>query len=274
MDIHSSIQKIVKTYKRYSSFLKFFHQNFTIMKSTITSVLLLAVFLFVGLNSYCQKRKYSFYEKPVEFDLLIATNELDRINPIVGLQIQAKEGFLSYFSLFGGAEFYAGTQLQADFKVQEKSWAFMGELRIFPFGPLQISNQKKMPWEKKRAKYGCYPGKFCGIRNFNIFQYLKGLYIAPGYRFEKTAFEYIPLPHLESPVASFPYRVTMQGPILRVGYQFRFSKLTAGINYGLALSQPQWKGSVDIFGDDLYTNTYPLKFRVENNLRFELGINF
>lgn len=103
---------------------------------------------------------------------------------------------------------------------------------------------------------------------------MKGIYIAPGYKYEKIDFEYIPLPHLETTFEKFPYKVTMQGPTLSIGYQLRFSKLTVGASYGWSVSEPRWEGPADIFGDKLYTNSYPLSFRLEKNLRFEIGINF
>lgn len=246
------------------------------MKSFIQHTLLLSIFLFtVGINSsFCQKRM--LYSKPVNFDLTFATENLNEIRPIIGLQIQPTEGFWSHLSLFGGAKLYAGTHLQNDFNVQEKNLAVMGELRIYPFGGQQLGVNKKSPALRNRSKIGCIrnQGKLCKIIDTSPIRYLKGIYIAPGYQYEKIDFEYVPLPHLETTLEKFPYEIAMQGPTLRIGYQLRFSKLTAGVSYGWSVSEPQWKGPSDIFGEKLYTNSYPLRFRLEKNLRLEIGINF
>lgn len=171
--------------------------------------------------------------------------------------------------------FDASEAVQGNFLAQSSKWGFHAETRIFPFGeprPLHSRNNLR-PYEKRRQGIGCF-----GPKN-NWFEKLasnliKGIYIAPGYIHQEEKLGYELLPGKESPLTNFNYLIKQNGASLALGYQIRLWHITLGAGWSIQASKPKWTGPVDIFGDDLYTTTFPWKLNIQQGPRFEVGIYF
>lgn len=239
------------------------------MKCFFQSMLLAALFCLAGgYDGYAQN------SWPLRVDVLTAAENGDLTQPMLGVQLQPGEGFASRFALHAGLRGGAETFADGLFDVQQKSWAAMGELRYYPFGPQRIAVQKKSDGRKKRRANGCAQFCYSNDRPPAFHHYLRGFYLAPGYRYEATDFTYLARPELEAPIESFPYRVVVPGPTFRVGYHLRLAFLSVGASYGWQFSRPRWEGPVDIFGESLYTSTFPFRYRLDSALRVEVGVGF
>lgn len=164
---------------------------------------------------------------------------------------------------------------QGNFLIQSTKWGIHAETRIFPFGePLPMSlGTKKMPYEKKRRGTGCFGSKDKQLEKA-LTSIIKGIYIAPGFVHQKEQLDFAPLPDKESPISKFSYQIKHNGASLALGCQIRLWNLTLGAGWSVQATKPRWTGPVDIFGNSLYTTTYPWKLNIQHGPRIELGINF
>ncbi|MCB9352111.1 MAG: hypothetical protein H6573_32150 [Lewinellaceae bacterium] len=242
------------------------------MKSLVSSMLLTCLTL-LAIPGPGISQPGAFARRAVLFDFLGGSIGTDVSQPFLGLQVQPARGFASHFSLVATARGHARNYSDEAFGVEEMNWAVMSEVRVHPFGMRQVGFRKKMPWQKRQVKTGCFPKKKC-MDGKCFSKLLRGVYIAPGYQYEKTNFTYLPPPGLETPITDFSFALVNQGPSFRLGYQLRLPLLTAGMSYGWMAGQPKGEGPFDVFGDEAYTNTFPFKYRLESNLRLEVGIHF
>lgn len=212
------------------------------------------------------EERQSYGQSPIVMD--ITTHPTAWANDAGALQFQVQP-FKNLAFCAGGTYGISSTRL-ADFDQRDNTISAMFEVRWLPFGAKSIGHKKE---NKVRNICG---GKFACLtkKNTRLSDFLKGIYLAPGYRYEQKGLELIPLPHLESPIPVFPYKIKSHAATLNLGYQLRIHHFTLGASYGWAFDQPNWSGPYDIFGDSLYTQIYPWKMRVQPSLGFEVGINF
>lgn len=243
------------------------------MRPLAASILLACLFFLAGPGHSFAQQGAPARRLPY-LDILGGSIGADFSQPFLGFQAQPARGFASRFSLMAAAKGHARMFSDEAFEVEEMNWAVMGEVRIHPFGMRQAGFRKKMAWQKRKVKTGCFPAKRCKDWKCSFSKVLRGFYVAPGYQYEKTSFTYLPPPGLEAPITAFPFALVNQGPSLRLGYQIRLPLVTAGLSYGWMAGQPKGDGPIDVFGDGLYTNTFPFKYRLESHLRLEVGIHF
>jgi hypothetical protein len=175
------------------------------------------------------------------------------------------------WSLCGSVQYAGGIRNGEDFQRRFHAVGISTEARYFPFGVRKILSSRKLaPWQHVALA----KRKSCPTLDPKASPVLQGLYIAPGYAYQKTNLEYLPNAGLEAPIEGFHYTIKRHAGTLYLGYQIRIVNLTLDAGYGVAVSQPKWEGPADIFGESLYTHTYPLKFRLDKGFRFGVGVNF
>lgn len=171
-----------------------------------------------------------------------------------------------------GFGFRAIDGINDNFKAESSKRSFNSEIRFFPFGNArQVFQKSKLPefW-KHRKKTGCPTESINRLSGL-----AKGIYIAPGFIYQKEDLRYLPLPDKESPIQEFRYQIRNKGGSLALGYQIHLSNLTFDAGWLIQVTQPRWSGPIDIFDDeDFYTTTYPWKLNIQNGPRLEVGINF
>lgn len=185
-------------------------------------------------------------------------------NLCVQLTLKSRVGLCTSF------DFSATTGETQRFSTQSTEWGNHSEIRIYPF-------KDRAPLLEKANTSKKYKGKRNPCYNFNKtapINYLNGLFIAPGFLYQKQQLSYIALPEFSTPIPRFDYLIVSQGGSLAVGYQLRINHITLGIGWGISAAKPRWSGPEDIFDDRLFTTTYPWKLNVQQGLRFEAGINF
>lgn len=175
--------------------------------------------------------------------------------------------------------FQAVEQIQGEFLAQSSQWGIHTEVRIFPFGEprplIEGRNKFVAKAKKKNRKSGCPTFvSFGKQREKVVSKFLQGLYIAPGFIFRQQHLTFLPLTDEDYPVSDFQYKITSPGASLALGYQLRLGHLTLGAGWGIQVTQPRWAGPADIFGDALYSTTYPWKLNIQHGFRLEAGINF
>ncbi len=209
-------------------------------------------------------------QKSVVFDL--TTNPQYCAQGVGSVQLQVQP--FKKIAVSAGGYYNISASKLPDFDQQDNTIAATVEVLWLPFGAKLIGRKKnKRIHEICGGKYPCLIASERQQKRA-FFRLLEGTYIAPGYRFERMGMELIPLPHLESPIPKFPYEIKSHAFTLSMGYQVRVYNVTLGAGYSWAFDQPTWSGPYDIFGDSLFTQTYPWKMRVQSGLRLEVGINF
>lgn len=175
--------------------------------------------------------------------------------------------------------FQSVEQAQGEFLAQSSQWGIHTEVRIFPFGEprplIEGRNKFVAKAKKKNRKSGCPTfAPFGKQRKKIVRKFLQGLYVAPGFIYRQQQLTFIPLIGEDSPITDFQYKITSPGASLALGYQLRLGHLTLGAGWGIHATQPRWAGPADIFGDVLYTTTFPWELNIQHGLRMEAGINF
>jgi hypothetical protein len=199
-----------------------------------------------------------------QFDLTTDGLSLKRAVPNIQLQWTPTSRF--GFILNGAMQAYR-TEV-GDFNLEAKGFKTGAGVRYFPWGRpffLRFANEEPAYLKKNRHK-GCFKKKTTG--------YGRGLFISMAYLHEQQQALFQPFKSLDSPIAKFSFQIISQGAALGGGYQLRLGPLTLGVETGLAMSNPRWRGTVDIFSKDLYSKIFPVRFRAQHFLRLDAGVHF
>lgn len=196
----------------------------------------------------------------------LVTTPFDWQNGVASAQIHFQP--MEKFGISLGGSFQSAQTTGTNFDNRFYSTGISTEIRYYPFGVRNIGLNKRMPSEKNCKKLGCVYFK---KKRPPFFQ---GVYVAPGFRYEKTNLDYIPAPGLESPKSIYEFTIMNNAGTLHIGYMIRIFNLTLDAGYGVGIGRPTWEGPTDIFGDKFYTTTYPVKFRLEKGFRLGVGLNF
>lgn len=194
------------------------------------------------------------------------TNPFDWQNGIASAQVHFQS--MEKFGISLGGSFQSAQTTGTNFDNRFYSIGVSTEIRYYPFGVKKIGLTKKMPSEKKAKKPSCVYFK---KKRPPFYQ---GIYVAPGFRYEKTHLDYILSPELNAPITSYEFKVMNNAGTLHIGYMIRIFHVTLDAGYGVGVGRPTWEGPTDIFGDKFYTTTYPVKFRIEKGFRLRVGLNF
>jgi hypothetical protein len=173
---------------------------------------------------------------------------------------------VSFIGLCARTSVRVAQEQQGDFNEQSKGFLGAGELRIYPFGAPRQYHAKHL-MERGFRGFSNYDDNWMQI-------YLRGLYVGIGAEYRRTEMSYLPAAQLTSPWPSFDYIVREFGGTLQLGYGISISHFYLGAGYRLRFSRPGWEGPVDIFGDELLTQTYPISFRRRSSLQVEVGMAF
>lgn len=190
---------------------------------------------------------------------------------------------LQWLGLRAGVS-YSPQQDQNDFFLsQSKSLEFLGEARLFPFGaPRRALKKDTRPAFWRKPKMGC-SGKGCLVNGLqsSLKKTLAGLFVAPGYSFQRRQEEFIPQGNQPSqlPVEGFQNRSINQGPILTAGYQLRLRNFTLSAGYGFKASKAKSAGTGTVPAPALISTRavqpgFQKKFDFQPRLYMEVGINF
>lgn len=198
------------------------------------------------------------------FDL--TTNALGWPQQRPNLQLQWTP--LQRLGVYGQAAFHASRSLQGDFTLESDLFETGAGLVLYPFGrPYQLHFKDQRPvYLQKKGKTGC-PDPKARVA-------ARGLYLAACYVYQRQNALFRPAKQLESPIAEFPFQLRSHGALLGGGYHLRAGPFTLGLGGTLCFSNPRWTGPMDIFKSDLYSQTYPVRFRMQGRLRLDVGFHF
>lgn len=153
------------------------------------------------------------------------------------------------------------------FTVQYMERYIKPSIRFYPF--YKFFNSVLQPIHKSfEPRYQpCYaPTKKITIRP-------NGIYLQTGYFTNSIKYNYIPDESMNSPISEFPFSIRNNGMNAEIGYHLTIWMLAIGVSYGTLFTFPKLEGSIDPFGDSLYTSTFPLKYRLETRIQLQIGIN-
>jgi hypothetical protein len=199
-----------------------------------------------------------------QFD--ITTDGLGLKRTLPNLQLQWTPTNRLGFIVNGTAQAYR-TEVET-FNLEIKGCKAGAGLRYFPWGKpflLRFINTKPAYFKKER-RIGCAKKKSTG--------YGRGLFVSSAYVYEQQRVLYQPFKSVDSPISEFAFQIVSHGVALGGGYQLRIGHFTLGVETGVTMSNPQWNGTVDIFAKDLYSQTFPVRFRAQHFLRLDAGIHF
>lgn len=224
---------------------------------TIKIQLLCTACLALALNATAQ-----YSADPVK--IIVATDVTELAFGQLNGQIQFIP--VSFLGLCARASSRATQEQRGNFTEQAKSFLMAGEIRIYPFGAPKQFNAGTLI-ERGFRGYSNYDDSWAQ-------KYLGGLYVGLGAEYRKMNMTYLPAAQLQSPWPSFDYNVRELGGTLQFGYGISINYVYLGLGYRLRFSRPSWEGPVDIFGDQLLTQTYPFSYRERSSLQIDLGVAF
>ena len=162
------------------------------------------------------------------------------------------------------ASYYAATGTDKDFNTEYQKTSLSASIRFYPLNELYNSIIHGRPTNISCPKLQKDDGDV--IRP-------NGIYVSVGFRGENMKYNYIPDSSLQSPLMSFLFAVKNNGIIAEAGYQIIIKFISIDIGYQIFLSFPNITGDVNPFGETIYTNTFPFKYRLQAKVNLQVGFN-
>ena len=211
-------------------------------------------------------------QKPFSGDLMVnpMTEAANRYNAT----LQVQSSFVPDFALNGGLGYQFNTAETKDFVSNSATTTKFFEVRYFPYGQRFISFKKK-----SYIREVCN-GKFHCLRSFGLTkallheQILRGFYVAPGFESQHTTLELDAKTNLDPTQNKYNFDIKNKAFTLAVGFQMRLTALTLGVGYRVSIGNPKAAGDFNVLKDQLFTTIHPIKARIEQGVRVEVGLNF
>lgn len=228
------------------------------MKKAITVILLCASMLWAN----AQRPSFIMLTNPLNN----ARNSLD-----VSVQIQTPQ--LPKWAVVGAFCYQTSKKTVEDFDVSSESQTRGFSVKYFPFEKQIFSLKKKKFYPEvnnRKRREGCYGFKKEEPLTHKL---LRGSYFSIGYEYRTAALLFVPQKVINDPT-KLQLKLSNKAIVLGVGWQIQVSKLLLGAGYRLSVGKPQVEGADLNIQKELYSNTFPVAFRLEHGLHLDIGLCF
>ena len=174
-----------------------------------------------------------------------------------------KSDYLPQWGVYGELSAYQGSALADPFTItlEQKSQAI--EARWYP-----------LQGDLKQLRQLC-GGKISCIAPKTKSPWINGIYVAPGYRIQRSQLAFIPNTELESPIPTFPFTIQTKAFTLYGGYHLRIKCIQLDVAYGGQLGKAHVTSEYsDLIPIDLNNIQFPVAMQLKGILRLQAGFIF